>query len=98
MIALGLMMMILNWFHMCLIISKGMSIGTMEALRAMSLEYLIDEIDKYGLSNDIPCHTLLTKAPKPDFESIRNKFLFAQAQTITKIFAPTTQFLNTGTY
>jgi len=92
MIALSLMMMILNWFHMCQIITKVTRALVHFLPYDISLEYLIDELGKYGSSDDISLRTLLIKALKPDLESMWNKLLFAQAQTIMRAFKATTQF------
>lgn len=57
----------------------------------MTAEKLFDELDKFDPSNNIVCCSTLTKACKKDFESMQNKFLFAQAQTIIKT-SQATQF------
>lgn len=67
------------------------STGTLQALHAMTSEKMFDELDQFDPSNNIVCCSTLTKACKQDFEYVRNKFLFAQAQTIIKT-SEATQF------
>jgi len=57
----------------------------------MTSEKMFDELDQFDPSNNIVCCSTLTKACKQDFEYVRNKFLFAQAQTIIKT-SEATQF------
>lgn len=64
----------------------------MQALRAMHLEFLMDQHDKYDLSNDFVCCLMLTKDYKPDIKFMKKSILFIQAQIIIKTFKATTQF------
>ena len=74
---------------------RNKRIGTAQDLVAMNLEYLIDELDMYGPSNDTLCGRLLTVARKPDLSPCGTNSCFPKLKLWWRLSKLPHTFLNT---